>query len=208
MAMLVQFIAGAHLPPRPPPPQVVSHDRPPVWSIASMSYSFGFPLSCDVDVVQTLVMNYTYGNFSDGILVIPQYDYDSLQFERVDSDNVSIEFSTVSDASFHRIHYWFPPVTAPCTKTFIFTYTAIQATKTFSRSGSSKNSFSWQTINSEIGSRIDVFNVVLNFYFHTQEDSIDCDPNYSSVILHDKSTTVFFCYRKKYSGKYKSNTPN
>ena len=69
-------------------------------------------------------------------------------------------------------------------------YTAVQATKTFSRSGSSKNSFSWRTITKEFQSSIAVFNVVLNFAFHTQEDSIDCNPEYSSVELGDKSTIV------------------
>jgi hypothetical protein len=34
------------------------------WSIQQMSYNFNFPLSCDVDVEQTVVMNYTRGNFS------------------------------------------------------------------------------------------------------------------------------------------------
>lgn len=33
--------------------------------IVSMSYTFGFPLSCDVNIQQTLVVNYTYGNFTE-----------------------------------------------------------------------------------------------------------------------------------------------
>jgi len=34
--------------------------------------------------------------------------------------------------------------------------------------------------------------VELNFHFHTQEDSIDCDPEYDSVVLTDTSTDVYF----------------
>jgi len=138
-------------------------------------------------------MNFTDGIFSNGTLVIPRTDYDELSMEHIVSDNgESIDFKEISDTSLYRIHYFFDPVTGPATKTFIFNYTAVQATKTFSRSGSSKNSFSWPTITKHLGSRIGTFNVVLNFHFHTQEDAIDCSPEYSSVVLDDSSTTVFF----------------
>jgi hypothetical protein len=70
------------------------------------------------------------------------------------------------------------------------TYTAVQATKTFSRSGSSKNSFTWKTVTKEFQSSIAVFDVILNFGFHTQDDSIDCNPEYSSVEEAERSTTV------------------
>lgn len=39
-----------------------------------------------------------------GILVIPQDDYDALNFERIVSDNNDpIQFSVFSDNSFHRL---------------------------------------------------------------------------------------------------------
>jgi hypothetical protein len=34
--------------------------------------------------------------------VIPQDDYDELKFERIDSDNVSVNFNVFSDGSYHR----------------------------------------------------------------------------------------------------------
>lgn len=159
-----------------------------------MTYSFGFPLSCNVNVNQTISINYTLGNFTEGKLAIPVSDYDRLEITRItDEKNNDIRFNVKSDGSYYRVYYYFDePVIAPYLKTYTFQYTAIQATKTFSRSGSSKNSFTWKTITKEFQSTIAVFNVVLNFSFHTQEDSIDCNPEYSSVELGDKSTTVFF----------------
>jgi len=170
----------------------ITMDSDNTWKIASMSYSFSFPLSCNVEVEQTLVMNYTSGTFNQGILVIPQDDYDDLKVEQVFSGDTPITTTMFSDNSFHRIHYFFDEVTAPYVKSFTFKYTAVQATKTFSRSGSSKNSFSWPTVTKNLGSPIGKFDVVLNFKFHTLEDSIDCNPDYSSVILGDSSTTVYF----------------
>lgn len=190
MALLLLFITTCTCE-WPPPHNMINQYEQKHWEIDSMAYTFGFPLSCDVEVVQTIVMNYTHGNFTDGYLFIPQDDYDALKFERIESDNKSIPFTAFSDNSFHRIHYYFDQVTAPSTKTFTFKYTAIQATKTFSRSGSSKNSFSWPTITKQLGSKVGMFNVILNFYFHTQENSIDCNPDYSSITLGDTTTVVF-----------------
>lgn len=52
VALLLQFVVAC------------AGERHEEWSIASMTYKFVFPLSCDVSVVQTLVVNYTYGNYS------------------------------------------------------------------------------------------------------------------------------------------------
>jgi len=171
---------------------VVLAPTTPARSILSMTYTFGLPESCDVDVVQTLVMNYTYGNFSSDVLFIRKADYDALQFDRIESDNVTIPFTTISSGDLYRIHYSFPHITAPATKTFIFTYKAIQATKTFSRSGSSSNSFSWETVVSTLPP-IRTLNVVLNLYFHTaSEEAIESSPQYMYLELQDKYTTIIF----------------
>jgi len=166
----------------------------PMYSIQQMSYNFNFPLSCDVDVEQTVVMNYTQGNFSSGIMFIPKDDYDALEFYRITTDDGSenVQFTTITDGDLYRIHYEFATITAPATKTFTFTYKAIQATKTFSRSGSSSNSFSWQTIVNKFPS-ISLLNVKLNLTFHTaSEDSIESSPAYAEVVFLDKCTTVIF----------------
>jgi len=183
-----------------PPPHHIDFGPPPPparWSVASMEYAFEFPISCDVNVIQTMTINYTSGVFSQGYLFIPQDDYDELRFDRIDCGNSSTEitgYNVIGGVNgYYKIHYSFsPPITAPTKETFVFKYTAIQATKTYSQSGSSKNSFSWRTITKELNSTIDVFNVVANFYFHIQADMIEAEPQYTSVSPGDQSTTVYF----------------
>jgi len=175
-------------------PENLGPGAPEHWSIQQMSYTFNFPLSCDVDVEQTVVVNYTGGNFSSGIMYIPRADYDALEFDRISTDNSSeyLKFTTITDGDMYRIHYEFPTVTAPATKSFTFTYKALQATKTFSRSGSSSNSFSWETINNKFPT-ISMLHVTLNLTFHTaSEDSIESNPQYEYVELQDKYTTIVF----------------
>lgn len=193
LALLLMFITTSTCFWPPPHQSRISLDDQQVSSIASMAYSFEFDVSCDVVVVQTLIMNYTSGTFGGGFLDIPQEDYDSLIVERIWSDNNEpVTFKDVGDNTFHKIHYQFPEVTGPLTKTLNFKYKAVQATKTFSRSGSSKNSFSWPTITKRLGSSIGTLDVVLNFNFHTQQNTIDCNPNYSTINMNDTATTVTF----------------
>lgn len=200
MALLAMFITACacEWPPPVPTPIDKGTTPPELWNIALMTYSFGFPLTCDVNVVQTIGINYTRGNFTQGKLAIPVSDYDRLEFTRVtDGDGNDVEFSYKSDGAFYRVYYTFnEPVISPALKTYTFQYTAVQATKTFSRSGSSKNSFTWKTVTKEFQSSIAVFDVILNFGFHTQDDSIDCNPEYSSVEEAERSTTVFFPEQK------------
>jgi len=174
-------------------PHIANNTTAPSWSISSMSYIFGFPkASCDVDVEQTLEVNYSSGNFTSGILFIPEEYYDSLEFYRIVSNNITIDFTTINEGDLYWIHYTYPQITAPATKTFTFTYKAISATKTFSRSGSSSNSFSWETVGPKFPD-IGALNVELNLYFHTAtEDSIESSPAYSTLEQLDEYTTVIF----------------
>jgi len=137
-------------------------------------------------------MNYTSGNFSSGILYIAKSDYDDLEFNLVESNNDSLPFTIHILDNMYRIYYTFPYIIAPALKTFTFTYTAIQATKTFSRSGSSSNSFSWETVPGNFPV-IRSLDVVLNLHFHTaSEDSIESSPEYMYLELQDDYTTIIF----------------
>jgi len=166
-----------------------------VYSITSMSYAFGFPSSsCDVNVVQTIEVNYTSGNFTSGFLFLPRSDYDSLQIDHImNSDNVSLPFTYISDGDLYRIHYNLTEhVIAPATGTYTFMYKAMEATKTFSRSGSSSNSFSWETVTSK-SPYVDTLNVMANLYFHTAtEDAIESSPQSQFIQIHPEYTTVVF----------------
>lgn len=64
MALLLLFITTCTCEWPPPNSVDISLDQPQ-WNIAAMYYSFEFYVSCDVEVVQTLVMNYSSGNFKD-----------------------------------------------------------------------------------------------------------------------------------------------
>jgi len=197
IALLVMFITACACE-WPPPSTLVDGNNKTIptqlWSIAAMAYSFGFPLSCNVDVTQTISFNYTRGNFTEGKLAIPINDYDRLEIIRITDENGNnLQAYSISEGGYYRLHYTFAEtVVAPCIKIFTFQYTAIQATKTFSRSGSSKNSFTWKTVTKEFQSSIAVFSVVLNFGFHTPDDSIDSSPDYHSVEEFDNYTIVHF----------------